>query len=452
MTNIIPLICLGFSICMFLGTKDQAYQLLFLQPLLFGLMYHCSRFLKKNQYSHIALGILFTTSFIKYVLSPFFLYLSQYPQLDIPLDDIYIEKAIILQCYEEICFFIILNYAAIKFYKTNKQTTILGGEKLVAHKNIFLYLIIIATFLIIISNPTLISRYHFIGSLIGNEEENIIKSEGTGGVELLISNCKYLLIILLLSIIYKQKKLRNSSKVILSVFIIALNSTIVYDFSRFNIIIPAVTFIYLITLIYPYYRKKIIFFSILPIGISVAYTTFIKMFSEYRGNIDDSNDIVYWANSLQVYFQGTTDIAIGLFSAEKAILSSIHAFINDAIANVALLSHFSETKFNSLYIYNFIRSGGISFDKILPNVCAGYNYFGFFGAPLIICICTFWGIKFDAISRYEQDMSSKFIYIFAAITLSLCHMIYYTMIISNLINSVLFISIILYINKKTLQY
>lgn len=434
---------------MFVGTKNTDYSLLFFEPLLFGICYHFNKTLKQKKFTHIALAILFVTSLVKYVITPFVYFLANYPIVEMMLGKGYLGKAIILQCYEEVCFFIVLRYAANKFY--SKEVTEKSSIKkhiYAQRHNPFLVFFVIVAIAIIVTTPSMISRYHFIGSLVGNEESNIVEMKGTGGLALLIGTGRYFLILLLLAYVYNRRKIHGTTDVILSIGIVALNSLVVYDFSRLGIIIPAVTFIYLITLLYPQYRKKIIVFSTMAIGISIVYVSVLKMFSEFRGgNIENTSDIQYWAKTLQVYFQGTSDVAVGLIASKKAVLDPIMSFFNDCISNVAVLSHFSVEKYTSLYIFNCTRSGGISFDKILPNICAGYNYLGAIGAPVIVCICTYFGVKLDSMSRKVRDINYKFIFIFASITLALCHMMYYTMIISNLVNSALIMLIVLRLNK-----
>lgn len=447
--NIISIICYVISAMMFIGTKNTDYSLLFFEPLIFGICYHFNEQLKQKKFSHIALGILFITSLVKYVITPFVYFLANYPIVEMMLGKEYLEKAIILQCYEEVCFFIVLRYAANKFYGKEVTEKSSIKKRIYAQRhNPFLVFFVFVAIAIIVTTPSMISRYHFVGSLVGNEESNIVEMEGTGGLGLLIGTGRYFLILLMLAYIYNRRKIHRTIDVILSIVIVALNSLVVYDFSRFGIIIPAATFIYLITLLYPQYRKKIIAFSAIAIGASVIYTSILKMFSEFRGgNIEDTSDIQYWAKTLQVYFQGTSDVAVGLMASKKAVLDPIMSFFNDCISNVAVLSHFSVEQYTSLYIFNYTRSGGVSFDKILPNICAGYNYFGAIGAPIIVCICTYFGVKLDAMSRKVRDINYKFIFIFASITLALCHMIYYTMIISGLVNSVLVMLIVLRLNK-----
>ena len=447
--NIISIICYIISATMFIGTRNADYSLLFFEPLLFGICYHFNKTLKQKKFTHIALGILFVTSLVKYVITPFVYFLANYPIVEMMIGKEYLEKAIILQCYEEVCFFIVLKYAANKFY--SKEVTEKSSIKkriYAQHHNPFLVFFVIVAIAIIVTTPSMISRYHFVGSLVGNEEANIVEMEGTGGLALLIGTGRYFLILLLLAYIYNRRKIHRTIDVILSIGIVALNSLVVYDFSRFGIIIPAATFIYLITLLYPQNRKRIIVFSLMAIGISIVYISILKMFSEFRGgNIEDSSSIQYWAKTLQVYFQGTSDVAVGLIASKRAVLDPIMSFFNDCISNVAVLSNFSVKQQTSLYIFNYIRSGGVSFDKILPNICAGYNYFGAIGAPVIVCICTYFGIKLDSMSRKVRDINYKFIFIFASITLALCHMIYYTMIVSGLVNSALIMLIVLRLNK-----
>ena len=440
----ISLLCIFMSVMMMFGTSSEGYQLLFLEPLFFGILYYYSKALRRFKFQYVALAILFVTSFIKYVITPFVLFSAGYPSTIITLGGDFLTQSILMQCYEEIFFFGIINYASNHFYISDKSLPYQAFY--VPPKNKILYIVILIAIGLALYSPSLLSRFHFVWTLKGNEEFDINENEGLGGLGLLINVGRFFIILLLLLNLYKVRK--NKQSILLSLIVILINATIVHDFSRFGIIIPATTFIYLLTLLYPDKKKKIIGFALISIGASVVFTSIVKMFSEYRGGAERANEILYWAESLQLYFQGTNEVAIGLHAAEKHIIHPLLTLCNDAIANVALLSKLSIQELNSLYIFNTYRSGGISYDKILPNICAGFNYFGVIGSPVIICVCSFFAIRFDALSLKMRNLHSKFIAVYAAITLSLCHMIYYTMIISTLINTILVMYILLKLNRK----
>lgn len=449
MLNIYTVISFLVAVLLFLDTEVPQYQLLFILPLIYGGMFATCSFFRKYKFQYVALGILFATSFVRYVVTPFLMLLGGVSSSAASYPTELFNQSILLLAYEQLMFWLVILFSPPRLYGVNGKKD--AGLNIQLRKNgsdIFLVGVIVVSIVIISVFPQLLLRYHFVPTLIGNEESDIQENTLSGGFGLLIGASRYFLILLFLVYFYHRYVSTNRSRYIyLSVCIVGLNSLFVHDFSRFGLIIPSVTFIYLIIQMYPAYKKKICGVAGFIIGSAVAYTSFIKMFSEYRGGNEKEQGYEYWGETLQMYFQGVSDVVIGLSASSKMVLTGVLSFLNDAIANVAILSQMSVEKLNSLYVYNVEYSGGWSFDKILPNVCAGYNYLGFLGAPIIVMAFTYIAMKFDSISRKTTDIHTKFICIYAAITCSMPHMIYYPMIISGLVNTVLVMYILLKINK-----
>ena len=442
----ISLICFLISGLLYTGISDIKYQLLFLLPLLYGFLWYYCHFFRNNALKYISLSILFATSFIRYVITPYIMMLGDFDSNASHYGISLFQQAIIIMAYEEVVFFFVVNYFSSRFLKDTTGARSIDIRK-IRNKGIIM-LICIAIVLISLF-PVLLSRFHFVPTLTGEEGTDVVESNLSGGLYLIIGSVKLLFILLLLNFCCRKYNYTGSDRYIsISILIIILNSLVVNDLSRFGILTPALAYIYFLTLIYPSKKKKIISLSGIFIFISVAYTTFIKMFSEARGGDDGkSGDIGNWGNTLQVYFQNGSDVVIGLSSSDKLPLNGLFAFLNDFFANVAVLSNYSILKFTSLYVYNVQYSGGVAFDKILPNVCAGYYYMGFIGAPIITAAICILGLWFDAKSRKTDDYYKKFLFVYAAINCSLPHMVYYTMTIACLINMVLVMYIILKLNK-----
>lgn len=451
MKNFVTLSSFIVSFVLLLGTNDPKYSYLFLLPLFYGILYGVNSFLKDNYNKYISLSILLITSYLRYVVTPLFMFLGDFESSASVYSDALFHKAISLQAYEEVVFLLVLLFAAPKIYYKVPQITRLKVQQKEKSNSFVLIVVAIAVALILIY-PELISRYHFVPSLSGAETDDIADSSLSGSFSLIVRAAKLLIVLLALIVMYRRyEKTRNSKWIYLSIVIIGIDSLFVNDLSRFGIIVPAATFVYLIAQLYPNKKKSIVFWSLFLIGLVVVYTTIIKMFSDARGGGDDGQDYSYWGAVLQMYFQGISDTVIGLAASEKMILSPLVSFINDAISNVAILSHYSVESLRSLYIYNVEYSGGVSFDKILPNVCAGYNYFGFIGAPLIVSVISILGMRMDVKSVSAYNVYDKFLYIYGAITCSVPHMVFYTMTISNMVNTFFVLYIILYINKIVIR-
>lgn len=356
------------------------------------------------------------------------------------------QQAILMMGYEEILFFIVVKYFAQRFFM---KTTVKKTIDINKTKSKGIIIIIIIAIILIGIFPVLISRFHFVPTLTGNEYEEVVESNLSGGFGLFVTAARYFFVIMLLQYFYKKYTFSGSKRYIYySIILIGLSSLIVFDLSRFAILQPIIAFIYFIILLYPRQKRKIISLTGVFLVLSLAYTTFMKMFSDARGGDDNISDIASWGNTFQVYFQNVSDVVIGIASSEKMPITGLSALANDMFSNTAIISAYSLTRLTSLHIFNVEYSGGIAFDKILPNVCAGYNYFGIIGAPIITLLFCILGMWFDAKSRNTDDLYLKFVFVLAVVTCTLSHMIYYTMLVGGLINMIFVMYLLVKFNNK----
>lgn len=445
MRNIYSVFAVIVAIVLMVSTRDPKYSLLYLLPLIYGILYSFSHFLQKNKFQSIVLAILFATSYVRYVIAPFVLFLGGFENNASEYHVSLFHQAILLQSYEEIVFFITIAYFAPKIYKGTTNSVDYSNKQI--GKDIGIWGLLILSVVLIITIPGIISRYHLVLSLTGGEVETD-NSDLSGAFGIIVSTARYLLVLLLLLFAYKKYNVTQKNKyIVLSLIVVVVNSLVVYDLSRFGLIIPAAAFVYYLAQLYPSKKKSILRSAIILIGIVVLYTSFIKMFSEARGGADMQGESGYWGSALQVYFQGTSDVVIGIAASTKMTLMPLFAFFNDAVANVAVLSRYSVEPLQSIYVFNVEYSGGYAQDKILPNVCAGFNYLGFIGAPLLTVVIMIMGMSFDAKNRRTKDLYMKFVYIYAAITCSFPHMIYYAITISMLVNYAFFMWLFVRINS-----
>lgn len=444
--KLLPLICLIISGILYSGTHDTKHQLLFLLPLIYGISFYYCGFFRKNVFKYLSLFILFTTSFMRYVVTPFVVMLGGFDSNASNYGISLFKQAILMMGYEEVLFFVVVKYFAQRFFTKATDNKPIDINKT---KSKGVIVIIIIAIILIGIFPVLISRFHFVPTITGNEYEDVVENNLSGGFGLFVTAARYFFIVLLLQYFYKKYTFSSSNKYIYySIILIGLSSLIVVDLSRFAILQPVIAFIYFLILLYPSAKKKIFSLTSVFMLFSLIYTTFVKMFSEARGGDENINDIASWGNTFQVYFQNVSDVVIGIAASEKMPLNGLYAFTNDVFSNTAIISAYSITRLTSLHIFNIEYSGGISFDKILPNVCAGYNYLGVIGAPIITLLFCILGMWFDAESRKTDDLYLKFIFIFAAVTCSLPHMVYYTMLVGALINMILVMYLLIKLNNK----
>ena len=448
MLNLFSIICYVISAIILMRTHNPNYGLLFLEPFIFGLLYSINSIFQLQKFHSISLGIIFVTSFFRYVCLPLIMCLAGYPNITISYCSLYISQAVLLQIYEECCVLLVVHFLCIKYFASGNSSCSSFYSEIIFEdgSKIILWIFVLLGVAVALAFPSLLSRYHFVISLVGNEKADQVEYAGLG---VLITISRHLLMLLILAFFYNQYLKNYSMKWILfSLSVICCNALVINDLSRFGLLIPLASWLYLLYQIYPNIRKRLLSVSFTILIVLLSFVTYIKAFSKYRGDSANIVKIDYWCNSFQTYFQGINDICIGLYASQNINILSFKRFINDAISNVAFLSHFSDPNQLSLKKYNIVYNGWWVQDKILPNICAGYYYFGFLGAPIISCIFVCLAMKFDVLSQRYNNVYYKFIFIFAAINCSFSNMIYYPMMISPLINSILIMYLILRINDR----
>ena len=447
MEKTINIAIIGISIavvflCLSLKMPD-GYRFMFLHPLLYALFFlKCEPF-KKAKFSRASLLVLFLTMFIRYVISPLLLILGGFPPEDIN-DPACINKGILLMTYEEFLVLLLISIYGRKLTSQVNDET--GANYKVLINNPFYTFIILLGALVLIMLPEVLNRYHFLLNLTGSEYD--MYNENTAyAYSLLVDVARYILVLILIS--YFARKYNNnfnSKYIAYSVLVIGLNMMFVHDISRFSILIPTIVLTYMILQLYPKYRGKILR-MVLVLGIlAIAYTTFIKMFAEARGGSEKSDNLAAWAATIQQYFMGQREVGIGLYVADKIPSFEIGYMFNDMISNVILLNKLYVPVLSSITLYNYEYNNGPWVDKIFPNLCAGYTYFGYLLSPLITFFFVYLSLKFDLKSYTERRVEYKFLWVYAAIMCGFIMMQWYPMIVCILINVILVMYVIFRVN------
>src|SRR5690625_4590548 len=138
---------------------------------------------------------------------------------------------------------------------------------------------LLTTFVIIIIYPVLLERYSFV--LTASEyTKNIASNLPFGSLfPIMVSFSGLLLTVTILNKFYKRNKIKaNPTWIYLSIIIVFIISSFITGTSRFSMVIPMVTGMYLITRLYPLYSKAIYSISGILILTTVSVWTFVKQF------------------------------------------------------------------------------------------------------------------------------------------------------------------------------
>lgn len=448
MTHILTILSLIVAYFLYKSPCPEGYEFMYLHSLVFAIGFETSPLLRKHMLSRVSIAVLLIVGFFRYVITPFVFMLGGFPRLWI-YDVASLQTGMILMCYEEVVFFLIIIICGTRLIKNSNTNTLIPIRGY--SSNLFSLAVIVAAIAIILLFPQIYLRYHFTFGLVGDEYELLDKTGKSSFLTLLgfVTNAaRYILILIVMSICLKRyRKNTNFIYIVIPLLIVLINSMVIYDISRFSILVPAITLGYLLYQLFPSHRKivlRLCFF----LGLLLLYiSTDVKMFSEARGGNEGSDDITAWASILQAYFMGYRDVGLGVYVAEQIKDDGLMFFLNDVGSNVMVVSRYTQPQLSILHIYNEVYSGGVSMDKIPPNICASYAYFGFFLSPLITAFFTRLAIWFDERGQYSKHVEFKFLYIYSALMCSFVMMQFYTMIISTLVNTIFVLYLFFMMNR-----
>ncbi len=444
------------SIYMYNNTMSYGlYKNYFFVPLFYGI---CISFLSKIDFFNFRFPgaiILNYTTIIKYLIMPFIMCLGNYYSwLGTMPSEKNINYAIILTIIEMISVLLVSNYISKKEIIVEKER-----HNIKPLKSGFIHIIfIVLGFVAFMLVPKAFEDYRFIFDT--NDLATTIKVdfEFSGIYKTLFIFARYSLIILLINYFYKRN-LRKKSKfnILMSFVPVFLNCLYISNLSRINICVPLFTFSILIFLLFneKSEQKLIIRLLLITLISSIVFMSALKFFGEGRGNEGKENDIAWWGDTLNMYFSGPKETAIGV-KANDLIESEYgwkryNLLINDTFSNVIGLSNFT-TKNNSTTLYNYVYfSSTVAICQIVPNIIEGYYYFGFLFCFIWPVLFVFLCYYFNKKAQIAETLDLKFAYLYSSIYCGMVLMINSTMLIGNIINITLLFAIISAINNKIIM-
>ena len=435
----------------FFSNDNDTYPLYYLVPLLFTIYTILEKSIWKKIQYNLGYAVLFITAFIRYLIMPLLFCISD----DINMtggvfatrDEL--REAILLQLYEEFCILLLL------LFLTNNKKYI---EAPVQHinrieKKGLYYLLILSVPIIFFFMREMIAGMNFVWNLSDIDiSETIRVTLPMAGLVTLLFNFGRILIILLF--IDHFLKSNSISKFALSVcmILILLYASFISNLSRMSFVLPLIAFGYFLGDCFPKHKKTVFKWGALFLIVAIIGMTYIKSFSEVRNyNNNEVSDVSYWASSLQAYFMGLNNIAIGLRA--DAMVDNLFGnnrilfFLNDNFSNVAGLSHFTSPIHTSVYIFNYIIHTHDAMDQICPNIINGYLYFGKVLSPLYSILFILLMVYFDNKARNETEIVERFCWLYAAASCGLVMMVSGPMIISLVVNNSLLLFLIAKLNR-----
>jgi oligosaccharide repeat unit polymerase len=427
-------------------------RLLFLLPLIYGILMIIFPAVWDSRKGHIGLTVLNGVIFIRYVIAPTLrsLAISDGPFRGYVPSPQGLQSGILLMVLELLIVFIIVQLLSKKFYKESSQSR---HEFEPPKSNYILIIVLVLSISLMLVFPSLLDRYNFFIVSTDNFQEKSLDIPLDGLIILLTDLTIIILPIILLNLLKKKYELRNSLiYVFLSLISVLPGMMIFKGTSRFSVLVPTLAWMIILLKLYPKY-KKILIISVITILVTVFISiTLIKQFgySQESSSITKKMSLSEISYNFDAYFSGPDNMgrAVDLdhYYGNKITLKTLG---NDLINNVAILSTFSEPTNTTTAWFNYLfYSMPEKIDQIVPLTGQSYIHFGILGSPILLSLTLIIMMWFDGKISRENRMEHVYIYVYLVVYMSMAMMLSYGSIYPIFTNLYIPILILFTLNRK----
>ena len=451
LNTIFGLLSIGIAFYVAMFTKaGTGYEWYFLIPGVFGFLLLIVRPLSFTDTGSIGPLIFNYTMVIKYSISPlisclggYHSWLGKYPGED------NINKAVLITFYEMIVLFFENVYLTKKYRR--KQFNNVEISKPLRGRVIHCVIIVLG-FAVLFAMPSAFMDYRFLFDQTDLATTIRVDFAGSGIYKTLFTFARYSLVLIIVDFFYKRNLKKDSAINIIGAFIPTLLILYTVPWAKY---LPLLSCAFLIIILFntPKARKTILY-GIGTIGLLfISYLSFVKFFGEGRGDTSNATSLLWWGDTLNMYFTGIKETAIGI-KAKSLIndtygLNRIALMFNDCFSNVSFISNLTNHDINSNKLYNIVYFGSdISVSQICPNICEGIYYFGTVLSVIWPAVFVYLSHLFSYKSHEKEYIDLKFIYIYSAIYCGMILMLNSAMIVCNIINISVLYAVVAFINRK----
>src|SRR5690625_2665409 len=243
-------------------------------------------------FENIGLFALNVSMIIRYLISPLLISLNgiAYTKSMLPSQDSY-NLAIFLMLYEVIIVFCVFQLTYRKFYKVDESVK----NHIEGKQNIAGWLFVIFCFSLIFIYPDILSRYTFVFTA-EELKSKTLEVDIASIIPLLFQLGMLVLTISLFNMFYKKYRAnKNYSYVIITVIIVLITSSFIMGTSRFSVVLPLATGLYMVFLLFKKYRKSISIISILVILVVVLFSSILKSKDRKSTRLNSSHVAISYA-------------------------------------------------------------------------------------------------------------------------------------------------------------
>lgn len=418
----------------------------FLIPLTYSILILSFSNFTNYIFQNIGLLALNISMFLRYLVSPLLISFEglSYTGSIVPFNESY-NIAVNLMLYELIVIFLAFQLLHKRFYSKK----INSNPSLTPETNYVGWIFVLFCLLLILIYPDILSRYSFI--LFADElKGKDIGIDVISSIPLFVQLGSLILTISLINVFYKKNlKTNRFGYVLLSIATVFILSSFIIGTSRNSVIIPLVTGLYIIYIVFGRYKKIISTISAFAIGFVVVLTTYLKESTINTGESTLKEFVSDLNTDLQLYFSGINNVAIAVETSSIYPSFNIGSILDDITRSVVLLNSLFHSEKSALTDFNItFYNGGLARDQILPMIGQGYLYFGFILAPIFTLIILLLVMYFDSKIIKKDSLFLRYIYAYATLKIGLFMMSNFTILLSFLTNNFLILLILVVLNRK----
>lgn len=246
--------------------------------------------------------------------------------------------------------------------------------------------------------------------------------------------------IYLINLIYKTSKIKTNLKIWFYLSIVIVSSLFVMGVSRLSTVFYMIPVIYLVTRVISNHDSKKLMIASMGILIASVALSSISKFS--RNDSDISLHSLITAKSINAYFSGPGNIAIGFDALEHLNLKLTDHLLflfNDSLQNVVLLSKLTNDSFKTNSTYNLMVYGHTDYaDQIVPLATSGLFHFGIVGIFFYSSLILYLAFFFERKSYTSNYLITKYPFIILSTSFSLVFMMSLSSFYSTIISIFLF--------------
>lgn len=444
--RIVTIVLSLISIIMTLVTTAHIPNNLILIPLIYFCLFLIFPSFSRYMFNNLGITILNFTMLLRYIVSP--LLMSVYGsniQIGTSVALSTENYAVYLMLYEMVILFVVFSIFHKYFYSKNIEFNNVKAEP-----NLFGWLFIIVVLVLALRDPSSIGRYSFIWSVsrLNNDELADVSL-----VALLVQLAQVVITVGILNSIYKfYEKKPSILYFFLSLFVIAVSASFIIGTSRSSIILPLITGLFTVYLLYKDYRKISIVLSSSLVLIIIGISTLLKQNTNIttgRSLYHSSGALENFNTDIQIYFSGLSNISHSIETSYIYDPFQYYSILGDLTHSVIFVNQFFTGFQSAISGFNnmFYKRVGLN-DQILPLLGQGYLYFGVVLAPIFSVIILFVIMALDKNIYKSSSVFSLYIYAYLCVKFSLFFMSNATILVSFFTNFFLVLFIIALLNRK----